>query len=135
MTTTDAQAITSAIADTLQRGWNTANGELFASVFTDDCDFVDIRGDHHRTRVANARGHGAILKTIYKDTQMKYEVLSARETKGVIIAHLHGDMTGNSPLPPNNGSIMTLTIVKEGEQWLIAAFQNTLKMKMTGPKP
>jgi uncharacterized protein (TIGR02246 family) len=128
MTTTDAHSIATTIADTLQRGWNSANGELFASVFTDDCDFVDIRGDHHRGRIANAKGHQAILDTVYRGSQMKYEVLAARETKGVVVAHLLGTMTGNTPLPPNNGSIATLILVRDGDAWRVAAFHNTLRL-------
>ena len=128
MTTTDAQAIAKTITDTMQRGWNSANGELFASVFTDDCDFVDIRGDHHRGRIPNAKGHQAILDTIYKGTQLTYEVLSARATAGVIVAHALGTMTGTTPLPPNNGSIATLVLVPDGASWRVAAFHNTLRL-------
>lgn len=128
MTTIDARAIAKTITETMQRGWNSADGDLFASVFTEDCDFVDIRGDHHRGRIANAKGHQAILDTIYKGTQLTYEVLSARVTAGVIVAHALAAMTGTTPLPPNNGSIATLVLVPDGGSWRVAAFHNTLRL-------
>jgi hypothetical protein len=36
-------------------------------VFTDDADFIDIRGSHHHGRTEIGKGHQAIFDTIYKD--------------------------------------------------------------------
>ena len=40
----------------LEDGWNAADGEAFGDAFTEDADFVAIRGDYHRSREAIAKG-------------------------------------------------------------------------------
>src|ERR687893_2365 len=72
----------------LEAAWNAADGRAFSTPFTEDADFVAIRGDYHRTREAIAHGHQAIFDTIYKGSTVRYELLHARMLADeVIIAH------------------------------------------------
>jgi uncharacterized protein (TIGR02246 family) len=48
----------------LQAAWNRADGRACGAAFTDDADFVDIRGMQHRGREAIAGGHQAIFDTV-----------------------------------------------------------------------
>lgn len=64
--TSEATAVSTALLEHLERAWNDADGAAFGEVFTEDCDFVDIRGGHHRGRGAVAAGHQALFDSIYR---------------------------------------------------------------------
>jgi uncharacterized protein (TIGR02246 family) len=74
----DARPIAAALVSTLEKAWNAGDGEGFGRPFTAGADFIDIRGDHHRTRDAIAKGHQAIFDTAYKNSVVRYEVVGAR---------------------------------------------------------
>lgn len=44
------------LVGSVERAWNEADGAAFAAPFTEDADFVNIRGEHVRTREAIAKG-------------------------------------------------------------------------------
>ena len=49
----------------LADAWNRADGAAFGAEFSDDTDFVNINGEHHRgDREVIARGHDGIFATI-----------------------------------------------------------------------
>ncbi len=116
------------ILSRLDDAWNNADGDAFGEPFTEDADFVAIRGDYHRTRNAIARGHQAIFDTIYKGSAIHYELLQARALNdGVILAHARGDLNAPvGPLAGEHSSVATLVLVRDGSQWRVAGFHNTL---------
>ena len=120
-----------AIATHLEQAWNHADGPAFGEVFTENCDFVDVRGDHHRSRAAVAAGHQAILDSIYRGSQVRYEVTSARPvTPDCVIAVLAGTLDAPSgPLQGVNHSTITMLLVASEGRWLVEAFHNTLVMQ------
>jgi uncharacterized protein (TIGR02246 family) len=63
----------------LESAWNAADGDAFAEPFTNDADFVDITGSHHRSKRAIAEGHKAIFATIYKGSTIAVDVIGARQ--------------------------------------------------------
>jgi len=112
----------------LEDGWNAGDGEAFGKAFTEDADFVAIRGDYHQGREAVAKGHEAIFDSIYKDSQASYGLLQARALgDGIILAHARSDLSAPSgPLSGEHSSVSTLVLVREEEGWRIAGFHNTL---------
>jgi uncharacterized protein (TIGR02246 family) len=116
------------LIEQLEDGWNTADGEAFGNAFTEDADFVAIRGDYHRSREAIAKGHHAIFNSIYKDSRASYELLRARAlADGVILAQARSDLSAPSgPLAGEHSSVSTLVLVRDGKDWRIAGFHNTL---------
>ena len=112
----------------LEAAWNAADGRAFSTPFTEDADFVAIRGDYHRTREAIAHGHQAIFDTIYKGSTVRYELVDARMlTDDVVVAHARSSLQApTGPLMGHHNSMMTLVLAREGETWRIAAFHNTL---------
>jgi uncharacterized protein (TIGR02246 family) len=64
MTTIDAGRIVSDLVGELERAWNAGDGAAFGRPFADDADFVNIRGEHVRTRAVIANGHQGIFNTI-----------------------------------------------------------------------
>jgi uncharacterized protein (TIGR02246 family) len=66
------------IVHQLETGWNTANGYVYASFFADDADFVHIFGHRYVGKEEIERGHQAIFDTIYKGSQVKYQIDKVR---------------------------------------------------------
>ena len=131
--TIDANRIATELADHLESAWNAADGERYGAEFTADASFVDIRGDHHRSRVAIARGHDAILAGIYRGSTVDVTVTSATVVGDVVVAHAAIAMQApDSPLPPNDGTTASFIAVNDGGTWRIAAFHNTLRVKPPG---
>ena len=112
----------------LEDAWNTADGQAFGEPFTEDADFVAIRGDYHQSREAIAKGHQGIFNTIYKDSRITNVVLQARAlTDNVILAHARSDLSAPSgPLTGEHSAVATLVLVHKGGKWQISGFHNTL---------
>jgi len=122
-----AEGVAAGLIGRLEGAWNGADGRAFGEPFAPDADFVDIRGEHHRGREAIAAGHQAIFDSIYKDSNIDYELTGARElSDGVILAHSTGVLrVPSGPLTGEHGAVQTLVLVRGGDGWEIAAFHNT----------
>ncbi len=124
----DSREIADAAARRLQDAWNAADGEAFGAPFTDDAEFVDIRGHYHTGRETVARGHQAIFDTIYRGSAIAYEVASARQiAEGVILAHVRGTLDApGGPLAGTHHALAALVLVSTREGWRVTSFHNTL---------
>jgi uncharacterized protein (TIGR02246 family) len=112
----------------LERAWNEAGGRAFGEPFTADADFVDIRGEYHRGQEAIAAGHQAIFDSIYKGSSANYKLIQARElSDDVILAHATALLkVPSGPLAGEHNAVQSLVLVREGDEWKIAGFHNTL---------
>ena len=121
------QVVTEIVAE-LERAWNDGDGERFARPFTEDADFVNIRGEHHRTRAVIARGHQAIFDGPYQGSVLRYEVVGERVlAPTVLLGHVKGTLHAPSgPLAGEHTSRATLVLVEHQGAWQIASFHNTL---------
>ena len=117
-----------ATVERLAWAWNRADGAAFGAEFTDDADFVDVRGSYHHGRLAIAEGHQAIFDTIYRDSTVRYRVEAARPLAGgAIVAVVDAvlDVPGG-PLAGRLRSRLTATFVAQDDRWAITAFHNPL---------
>ena len=128
MMTAANQEIVSRIVTELETAWNAADGDAFARPFADDADFVNIRGEHHRTRPAIAAGHNAIFRTIYKGSTVRLTVAAVREiAPGVVLAHVKSILNvPTGPLAGEHHALFSMVIVQGADGCSIAAFHNTL---------
>ena len=124
------ERIVSDLVSELERAWNAADGAGFGQPFAEDADFVNIRGEHLRSRETIAKGHQGIFDTIYKGSVVRYEVIRERElAPGVLLAHVKGTLKApTGPLAGEHHSLLTLVLVQDRHDWRIAAFHNTLVM-------
>jgi len=120
-TPADAAAVAEMIMQRLELAWNRADGAAFG-------DFVAIRSDLHTGREAIAAGHQQIFDTIYAGSTTRYEVLQARELdERVIVAHVRGTLaTPGGPMAGEHASTITVVLLKQGGEYEITAFHNTL---------
>jgi uncharacterized protein (TIGR02246 family) len=112
----------------LEKAWNAADGAGFGRPFAEDADFVNIRGEHFRTREAIAKGHQGIFNTIYKGSVVRYHVAGVRAiAPGVLLAHVKSALEApTGPLAGEHSSLFTVVLVQDQSDWRIAAFHNTL---------
>ena len=127
-TTLDATTIAAPLLAWMEQAWNEADGAAFGRVFTHDCDFVDIRGAHHRGEAAVAHGHQAIFDSIYAGSTVRYELETARVVApGCIVAVAAATLNVPSgPMPGISQAKITTVITERDGRWTVAAFQNTL---------
>jgi len=110
---------------TLENGWNTKSGALFAKPFAEDADYVVINGMYIKGRETIASAHQRIFDTIYKDTKLALNVKQVRFLRpDVAVVHVTGQRTGVGQEQVQE-AIITLIMTKEKQGWTIAAFQNT----------
>lgn len=130
-THTEPAPVAASLLQHLQDAWNAADGAAFGAVFTEDCDFVDVRGDHHQGAIAVGAGHQGIFDTIYRGSVVEYAAESAREiAPGVIVAVAGARLECPSgPLQGVNRSRLTVVLVESAGTWSVAAFHNTLRME------
>ena len=124
------ERIVSDLVRELEEAWNAADGAGFARAFAEDADFVNIRGEHLRTREVIAKGHQAIFNTVYKGSVVRYQVAGVREiAPAVLLAHVKATLKApTGPLAGEHSSLFTLVLVQDHDTWSIAAFHNTLMM-------
>ena len=123
------------IAAALTAAWNAGDGAAFAREFTADADFVNIFAMHVVGRDQIAKMHQTIFDTIYQGSEITFTVEDARALADrVALAHIRANL--HVPGGPLAGEIVTLAtavLVRNGDRWLIDAFQNT--RTQTPPEP
>ena len=124
----DDERIVSDLIAGLEDAWNAGDGPAFAQPFAQDADFVNIRGEHFRTREAIAKGHQGIFNTIYKGSIVRYQVAGVREiAKGILLAHVKTLLNApTGPLAGEHRSLFTVVLAEREDGWRIEAFHNTL---------
>ncbi len=124
----DDGRIVSGLVRELEGAWNAADGTRFARPFAEDADFVNIRGEHFRTREVIAQGHQAIFNTIYKDSVVRYDVIGARAiAPAVLLAHVKATLKAPmGPLAGEHSSMFSIVLVQDRDDWCITSFHNTL---------
>lgn len=124
----DAERNVSDIVAALEKAWNAADGAGFARPFAEDADFVNIRGEHFRTRDAIAQGHQGIFNTIYKGSAVSLQVAGVRPiASSVLLAHVKSTLKApTGPLAGEHKSLFTMVLVQDHDAWRIVAFHNTL---------
>ena len=124
----DPRAIAAALLQHIEGAWNDADGTRFGDAFTEDAEFVDIRGTHHRGRTAIAQGHQAIFDTIYAGSAVRYHLDVARTiAPGAILAVASATLeVPAGPLQGVNHARLSVAIARYGDGWRIAGFHNTL---------
>src|SRR5215207_1694094 len=109
------------IVGRLEAAWNAWDGDAFAAPFADDADFVNVRGEHFRTRSAIAAGHAGIFRTIYAGSTNRYTIESARLLGAdVALVHVRAELDGpQGPLAGRHDACFSLVLVRATGGWEI----------------
>jgi len=128
LTSADRAALEKIVGQ-LEGAWNAMDGSAFAAPFAADADFVNIRGEHFRTRAAISAGHAAIFRTIYAGSSNHYEFETARLLRpDVALVHVHASLdVPHGPLAGRHTARFSLVLTKGNGGWEIASLHNTLE--------
>jgi uncharacterized protein (TIGR02246 family) len=129
----EAESKIEAVLAALQESWNRHDMNAFASLFSENADFVNVLGMHLRGRPALEAQHVAIHKTVFRNSQLVTRGQSVRFLMPqVAVAHVDWQMTGHDTtpiqqwqLPAVRKGIFTAVLVLEGDTWRITALHNT----------
>ncbi len=127
-----------ALVETFVAGWNSADGNAMASVFTEDADFTAITGLHARGRQIIARGHDEILSTIYRGTSLSSEVVGIhylRPDVALLDVKFFLRKNGDSFFPGVTHTSAGIIATQDAGKWAIAVFRNMVPFSrpLAGP--
>ncbi|MFI6096743.1 SgcJ/EcaC family oxidoreductase [Lentzea sp. NPDC051213] len=106
----------------MEQGWALGDGDLFASVFSEDVDFVTVRGEELFGRRAVALGHGTLFAGPYRDTKLTAEISLIRPlTDGISIVHVTSSIA-----PAGITTHAQAVVVQRDDVCEIAAFHNMI---------
>jgi uncharacterized protein (TIGR02246 family) len=117
----------------MQDGQNARNGELFASAFTQDHDYVAINGTFlpNHTRRDNARIH----KWLYDDSRCsvagKHPKVDVRPE--VAVVHVRSEFRPRSDPDRKTENIITAVTRRRDGEWEIVSFHNAPVQKRKRP--
>jgi uncharacterized protein (TIGR02246 family) len=113
----------------LEQAWNSKNAYLWASAFSDPCEYIDAIGIHHKQWPAekNARLHDSTWKTIYEKSHARFfleniELLNDHYAMVIMKAEVHYQYKGEEK---HNMNSISALLQKQGAEWVIRYFQNT----------
>jgi uncharacterized protein (TIGR02246 family) len=112
----------------LKEAWNQGDAELYASYFSNDCDYVAFDGQHLKGRQENAEMHHKLFKGFLKGSKLTGEIKSIRFlTPQIVIYHSIGgvQLKFQKQAPQNGLSINSNVVIVENGIWRISSFQNT----------
>jgi uncharacterized protein (TIGR02246 family) len=119
--------------------WNQHDAKAYANLFTEDGDCVNIVGWWWKGRAEIEKKLTDAYVYVFKESTLAITGVDIRFlTPEIAVAHVRWTMTGaRTPvgIPVPQQGIQTHVLEKKGDQWLIAAFQNTLSVpEMPFPK-
>src|ERR1700720_4291573 len=122
-----------------EQAWNAHDAKAYANLFTEDGDCVNIVGWWWKGSAEIEKKLTDAYVYVFKESTLTITNVDIRFlTPDVAVAHVRWTMTGaRTPagIPVPQQGIQTHVLQKKGDQWLIAAFQNTLSVpEMPFPK-
>lgn len=124
----DEAAIRQAV-QTMQDGWNQKKGQVFASSFAQDHDYVVVNGMFlpKQTREGNAKAHQGLFDGVYKEVDLKLTLAKVRFlTPEIAVAHVQGFSHPKGKVEEKRQEVVITTVFQKGQEgWKIVAFQNT----------
>jgi uncharacterized protein (TIGR02246 family) len=126
-----AQDAVKSVVRNLTEAWNRHDMDAFADLFSEDADFVNVRGVRWIGRSAIKQAHAATHATIFSKSQLSVVgEISVRFLKpDVAVTRSVTEVTGQtdnagSTLPPRD-ALLTLILKRQDAHWIIVVAQNT----------
>ncbi|HEY4273565.1 MAG TPA: SgcJ/EcaC family oxidoreductase [Candidatus Udaeobacter sp.] len=125
----DESAVRNVLAE-YEVSWNGHDTTAFGRLFTEDCDYVNIVGDHWKGAQEIAQRQAELFQKKLKAAVRKLTGVEVRfSAPDVALVHATWNVTGSSrptgKAVPVLKEITTMVVVKTNGKWLITSFQNT----------
>lgn len=127
------------LGQALQRAWNRGDAAGYASLFTGDADFVAWNGLGGRGRQAIEDGHRPLFAGPLAGSRMALVGDAADAAPPESLRFLRPDVAvmvipssvvrAGEEAGPVHESVQTFVLVKNGDGWRVAAFQNTRRLR------
>ena len=124
----DEQAIRG-VMDSFMDAWNRHDAKAFASLFSEDAGFTNVRGTGASGRLNIEQFHAPLFATIFKNSHQKYTDIKTRFIRPDVAAvDVHWEMTGatdpaGNPRPLREGQLNFVMVKSEGK-WQIVVMHN-----------
>ena len=111
--------------------WNRHDMSTFASLFTEDSDYVTPGGEWLRGRDEIEQDLMKVHATVFRESQLMITGVWVKFLRpDIAVAHVTGELNGllgrdGQKLPRVVRGIMTWMLTQDDGIWRIAAFQNT----------
>ena len=127
---TDEQAIRNVIFQ-MTEGFNNHDAKAATQMYTDDADFVNVRGDKYLGVVEIQQKLAAILSTRAKQATLKTLNVTVRFVNpDLAIAHVTNELSGLIDSAgvklPSHQELSIRVFIKERGIWRVTAFHNTM---------
>jgi uncharacterized protein (TIGR02246 family) len=124
------------LGQALQDAWNRGDAAGYASLFTDDADFVAWTGAYGQGRQAIEDGHRPLFDgplagsrmVLLKDDAAPARPASLRFIRpdaAVMVTSGAVTLAGQDATGPDHESLQTFVLVKNDGRWRVTAFHNT----------
>lgn len=115
-------------------GWDTADPDAYASVFTADADYVTFLGSRHKGRAAIATSYAPLFKKLLRGTRLRTQITQVRYlTPDVALIQARAAVTQQGRKWNRRPErINTSIAVRTDGGWLLAASQNTTHRRLAG---
>ena len=127
-TETDHAGVLAAL-DRIRAAWDAGDANAFATEFTEHASYVIFAGSHDLGRDAIRRTHVPVFEKWKRGSRMSMQVLDLRfVAPDVAIVVTDGGIGKGARI--RHDKVQTFVMVRDGETWRCAAFQNTKKHRL-----
>lgn len=122
------EASVRALMQRLNEAWGEGDADAYAALFTENADYVIFDGSLAKGRTAIADVHRPLFEGFMKGSRLAAQTSAIRFlAPGVALVHSKGAVLRKKQQRPSRRalSVQTTVVVKQGDRWLITAFQNT----------
>jgi uncharacterized protein (TIGR02246 family) len=124
------------LGQALQDAWSRGDAAGYASLFTDDSDFVAWNGSYGRGRQAIEDAHRPLFDGPLAGSRMilagdggefasPESLRLVRPDVAIMVTSGAVVLAGQSATGPDHESVQTFVLIKNGDRWRVAAFHNT----------
>ena len=128
------------LGQALQDAWNRGDAAGYASLFTDDADFVAWNGLYGRGRQAIEEAHRPLFDGPLAGSRMilaggdeefgpPESLRFVRPDVAIMVTSGAVVLAGQSATGSDHESVQTFVLIKNGNRWRVAAFHNTRKQE------
>lgn len=114
----------------LATAWEQQDAEAYGAVFTENATYTTFAGTYYDGRDDIVRSHAALYDGPLSGTRLADRYLGLRFLAAdVAVLTTRGD-TYEGDVPDELSKVQTYTLLREGDEWKIAAFQNTQRKEL-----
>ena len=127
------------LGQALQGAWNRGDAAGYASLFTDNADFVAWNGTYGRGRQAIEDGHQRLFdgplagsRMVLVDDDAEFATPKSlrfvRPDAAIMVVSGTVTLAGQVATGPDHESVQTFVLIKNHDRWRVTAFHNTRRL-------